>query len=73
MMIVLNKKKIIFTLGIILVTVFALTIKHESNEETLQTVALPVTNKVIVIDARTWHSRWRSAKQHTVPQKHKQI
>lgn len=57
MMIVLNKKKIMFTLGIILVTVFALTIKHESKEESLQTVALPVTNKVIVIDARAWNTR----------------
>lgn len=57
MMIVLNRKKIMFILGIALVAVFSLTIKPENNEDTLQTVALPVTNKVIVIDARTWHSR----------------
>lgn len=31
-------------------------------ENTIETVALPVTNKVIVIDARSWSTRWAEHK-----------
>lgn len=57
-MIVLTKKKILYILGIIsmFILVYTITICNVSNAnkkeiETIQTVALPVNNKVIVIDA----------------------
>lgn len=56
-MIVLNKKKIMLVVSVILIGFFTFTIQNRNGENTVQTVALPVTNKVIVIDARAWHSR----------------
>ena len=57
-MIILTRKKILCTLGIITMFIFAYAITgyNVSNNslkeiETIQTVALPVDNKVIVIDA----------------------
>ena len=57
-MIILTKKKILYTLGIIMVFIFAyaitgynITNSSKREIETIQTVALPVDNKVIVIDA----------------------
>ena len=57
-MIILTRKKILYTLGIITMFIFIYTITgynvmtNTRNEaKTIQTVALPVENKVIVIDA----------------------
>lgn len=57
-MIILTKKKILYTLGIIAMFIFAYMVTgynvnnaNKNNIETVQTVALPVDNKVIVIDA----------------------
>ena len=54
-MIILTKKKILLTLGIITMIIFAFTITAynvtKKEVETIQTVALPVENKVIIIDA----------------------
>lgn len=57
-MIILNKKKTLFTLGIITTFIFiyaitAYNVRNDSKKEikTIETVALPVDNKVIVIDA----------------------
>ena len=57
-MIILTKKKILYTLGVITMFIFIYTITgyniiNNSKKEmkTIQTVALPVENKVIVIDA----------------------
>ena len=55
-MIILNRKKILFTLGIMFIFVYAITAYNVSNNskkeiKTIETVALPVDNKVIVIDA----------------------
>ena len=57
-MIILTKKKILYTLGIIMAFIFAyaitgynITNSSKKEIETIQTVALPVDNKVIVIDA----------------------
>ncbi len=54
-MFVVNKKRIliIFT-SLILSISFA---KINSGKKTIETVALPVENKVIIIDARTWLTR----------------
>lgn len=61
-MIIISKKRIIILSSILFVTLFVCSIslnaKNDINlKNTVQTVALPVTNKVIVIDARTWGSR----------------
>lgn len=57
-MIVLTKKNIFYILGIIAMFILMYTIagyniskNNKEKKETLQTVALPVNNKVIVIDA----------------------
>lgn len=55
-MIVIHKKKLIYVSLIVFATLIACTIGvntvENKAENTLETVALPVTNKVIVIDAR---------------------
>ena len=55
-MIILNRKRIIAILSMVCMSIFAFSFQI-AKEETVATVALPVTNKVIVIDARTWSSR----------------
>lgn len=57
-MIILSRKKILLTLGIIATIIFTYTItsynvntSSKKEIESIQTVALPVDNKVIVIDA----------------------
>ena len=51
-MIVLNRKRILVSLGIVVVSLFAFTMQMAVTEKsTIATVALPVSNKVIVIDA----------------------
>lgn len=53
-MIVLEKKRILVTIGIALCAMFVFTIQMANtnkNLNTIQTVALPVSNKTIVIDA----------------------
>ncbi len=62
-MIILDRKKILLTMGIITMFIFTYMItgynvsnsKKDNNidVETVQTVALPVDNKVIILDART--------------------
>lgn len=71
-MIILSKKKILFTLGIISMFLFTYLItgynvsnikkNNEINVETMQTVALPVDSKVIIIDARTSESLMKERK-----------
>ena len=66
-MIILSKKKILFDMGIVTMFVFMYVItglnvnntKKNTNLdiETIQTVALPVDNKVIVLDAGHRSSR----------------
>ena len=49
-MIVLNKKRILFIVFAVMVAVFIPTMQ-EKKIESIETVALPVSNKVIVLDA----------------------
>ena len=63
-MVVITKKKIIYCLGIISLFLIAylitgLSVKSSNKDitNTIETVALPVNNKVIVLDARTWKTR----------------
>ena len=80
-MIILSRKKILYTIGIISMFIFTymITAYNVSNSnknfdtETVQTVALPVDSKVIIIDARTSESQMREQKVVLVQQKRKAI
>lgn len=50
-MIVLSKNRIIATISMVFVALFAFVIQRAEINKTVETVSLPVTNKVIVIDA----------------------
>lgn len=51
-MIVFSRKRIMLILSIIFISTFCFTLNETNRqEETIQTVALPISNKVIVIDA----------------------
>ena len=52
-MIVINRKRLLSILSMICLSVLAFSFKIAQNPRTVETVALPVSNKVIVIDART--------------------
>lgn len=63
-MVVINKKQILIVLGVIGVFIFtyAITILNVKNSskskiQAIETVALPVNSKVIIIDARTRNAR----------------
>ena len=52
-MVVLDKKRILLTLAVSLIAIFTFSIQTSSTKEknkSVQTVALPVSDKVIVID-----------------------
>lgn len=50
-MIVISRKRILFIASILCVSVFAFSLNTYSSKKAIETVALPVSNKVIVIDA----------------------
>ena len=50
-MIVINKKRILLITLIVTISIFAFTIQTAQVNETIETVALPVSSKTIVIDA----------------------
>ena len=51
-MIILSKKRIYIMLSMVMVAVLAFSFKVADSEKTVQTMSLPVSNKVIVLDAR---------------------
>lgn len=56
-MIVLNKKRINIIVLSVFVSIFAFILVKDS-KTSVPTVSLPVSGKTIVIDARTWKTRW---------------
>ena len=50
-MIILNKKRILLIASIIFISMFIFTVQTAQINKTIQTVALPISNKTIVIDA----------------------
>lgn len=50
-MIIINKKRLAAIFSLILIAVFAFTFQKADLNKTVQTVTLPVSNKVIVLDA----------------------
>lgn len=63
-MIVINKKRLLNILGMVFISLFVFSFQIAKEEKTKETVSLPVSNKVIVIDAGHRSSRW------TVPRAH---
>lgn len=57
-MIVLNKKRIAMISSLVVLSTFVFVFQTASINKTVETVALPVTNKVIVLDAGHRNSRW---------------
>lgn len=56
-MVILSKKRILIVLSAIIISTLAFTLQTANIDRSVQTVALPVSNKVIVLDARTWKTR----------------
>ncbi len=50
-MILLPKRRILFIVLVVFVSVFTYFLSAENLNKTVQTVSLPVTNKVVVLDA----------------------
>lgn len=57
-MIVINKKRLLNILGMVFISLFVFSFQIAKEEKTKETVSLPVSNKVIVIDAGHRSSRW---------------
>ena len=58
-MIVLNRKRLTIMLSFVMVALFAFSFKIADKSKTVETVTLPVSNKVIVLDARTSENQMR--------------
>ena len=58
-MVILSKKRLGIILSAIFVSLFAFSFKVAKHSNTVETVSLPVSNKVIVLDARTSASQMR--------------
>lgn len=50
-MIVINKKRLLNILGMVFISLFVFSFQIAKEEKTKETVSLPASNKVIVIDA----------------------
>ena len=61
-MIILDKKRLGIIAGILLVAVFVFTFQTAKIGNTMQTVSLPVSSKVIVLDARASESQMKEHK-----------
>ena len=72
-MIILDKKRLALISSMLLVAVFAFTFQRASLNNTVQTVTLPVSNKVIVLDARTSENQMKVRKVVVEQQKQKLI
>lgn len=57
-MYILNKKRIYIILGCLLLSTMIFQIKAPNNAEVMETVALPVNKKVIILDAGHGRRRW---------------
>ena len=57
-MLVLNKKRILIVLTCLVVSTIAFQFKDVKNVDTKETVALPVNNKMIILDAGHGRRRW---------------
>lgn len=56
-MIVIKRKRLLIVMSAILISIGIFSMSLTKEENTVPTVSLPVSQKVIVIDARSWYSR----------------
>ncbi len=70
-MIILNKKRLLTIASMLLIAVFAFTFQKAQVNNTVQTMTLPVSGKVIVIDARTSENQMRELNLAVARQKRK--
>ena len=62
-MIVINRKRLIFVISTVIVSVISVGLVHKmQNPNTVSTVALPVSNKVVILDARSSVFQMRAQK-----------
>ncbi len=59
-MIILNKKRLVTIASLLLIAVFAFTFQKAQMNNTVQTVTLPVSGKVIVVDARASENQMKA-------------
>lgn len=71
-MIILNRKRLAIILSCMIIAVFAFTFQVADQNKTVQTVTLPVSNKVIVLDAGHGKPDERSSVKQSEQQKQKQ-
>lgn len=50
-MVILKRKRLLLTVNLIILALFACIYSISAHEKTLETVALPVSNKIIILDA----------------------
>lgn len=72
-MILLPKKRILFIILVVFVSVFTYFLSTENLNKTIQTVSLPVTNKVVVLDAGHRTEKMKERHHKMVRQKQTQI
>lgn len=72
-MIILPKKRILFIILVVFVSVFTYFLSTENLNKTIQTVSLPVTNKVVVLDAGHRTEKMKERNHKMVRQKQTQI
>ena len=72
-MIIINKKRLITVTGLLLIAIFAFTFQKADLNKTVQTVSLPVSNKVIVLDAGHRTEKMKERNHKMVRQKQTQI
>lgn len=55
-MVILSKKRLSLIFTCLIVSIFSASLIYTKSYKTVETVALPVSNKVVVLDARAWDS-----------------
>lgn len=59
-MILLEKRRLIFVVSMVFISLFTYLFTVSYTKDTIQTAGLPVTNKVVVLDAGHGRRRWWS-------------
>lgn len=68
-MILLRKTRILFIITMVFISIFTYFLGVNNKEKTVQTVSLPVTNKVVVLDAGHRTEKTKELNQKTAQQK----
>ena len=58
-MILIERKRLLFVVSMVFVSLFTYLFAWSYTKDTVETAGLPVTNKVVVLDAGHGRRRWR--------------